>query len=61
MADETHMDVSRFSRGGETESKVKMDSGFRRNDGGGGFRQNDGNRIRIPIALSSPQPKTKTP
>ena len=37
MADETHMDVSRFSRSGETESKVKMDSGFRRNDGGEGI------------------------
>ena len=43
MATKPHTDVSRFSRGGETKSKVKMDSGFRRNDGvlDPGFRRND--------------------
>src|SRR4051812_6774403 len=52
-ADETHTDVSRLSRSAKSKIKVKMDTGFRRNDGKswirafagmtswGGFRGND--------------------
>src|SRR5689334_6070884 len=39
MVDETHTDVSRISR---QRAKIKMDSGFRRNDDTKGFRRNDG-------------------
>src|SRR6476620_238883 len=36
MVDETHTDVSRFSRQRQKpKAKIKMDSGFRRNDEGG--------------------------
>ena len=45
MVDETHTDVSRFSRRRPKASKIKMDPGFRRDDGeepDAGFRADDG-------------------
>ena len=62
MADEPHTDVSRFSRNAEA-SNVKMDSGFRRNDGeqDSGLRRNDESWIPASARMTEPTPSPPNP